>query len=124
MVVFVETEVSGETLSHVGAHSKKKFQYDVKPSDSVDSVKERVCREIGVAPNQHRLILDVPLDDRPTLADCGVKHESVLQLAVIVAVGHQRLTPRGKHANLTVKARTLCEVSTVTQALKKKLAEI
>jgi ubiquitin len=69
MMIFIHT-LTGKT-----------FEVEVEPSDTVESVKEKIQEQEGIPPDEQRLIFGGRLlEDGRTMSDYHVQHESEMQL--------------------------------------------
>jgi len=60
----------------------KKYPQKVHPTDTIESIKEKIENDTGISPKDQRLTFGgKPLhDNQKTLRDCGIKHKSTLDL--------------------------------------------
>jgi ubiquitin C len=78
----------------------KTFLVDVKPTDAIEEVKEKIKDKQGIPKEHQRLAFKgLPLEDDKTLRDYGVQHKSTLELKPMQI---HVVTPAGKKVALTV----------------------
>ncbi|XP_030386474.1 NEDD8-like [Scaptodrosophila lebanonensis] len=66
----------------------KEIEIDIKPTDTVDRIKERIEEKEGIPPQQQRLIFSGrQLNDDRTVADYKVQRGSVLHLVLALRGG-------------------------------------
>ena len=84
IVQSIEEQNDSSIRIHVRNLTGKTITFIVDPNDTLETIKEKISEKSGIIPDNQRLIFNGKelTDNNQTLAECGVRHETIMHIVV------------------------------------------